>query len=136
MEAHYQLSDAGFAAAFADLSLDPILFTHEAHLRLAWIHLRQADPAAVSNLLCTQIPRYASHVGAPGKFHRTVTVAAVYAVAHFMQNDEATTFPAFLAAHPRLKTHFRELLATHYSFDIFASEKARVDYLPPDVLPF
>jgi hypothetical protein len=37
---------------------------------------------------------------------------------------------------PRLKTNFRELMACHYGFDIYTSEKAKMKYLEPDLLPF
>ena len=37
---------------------------------------------------------------------------------------------------PRLKNNFRELISSHYGFDIYNSEKAKMKYLEPDLLPF
>ena len=37
MEQHYTLTDNEFEKQFQTSSLDPAIFTHEAHLRLAWI---------------------------------------------------------------------------------------------------
>ena len=39
MQDHRQLTDQEFSAQFEQTTLDAALFNHEAHLRLAWIHL-------------------------------------------------------------------------------------------------
>ena len=39
MEPHYALSDPEFEKQFESAVLDPKFFSHEAHLRLAWIHV-------------------------------------------------------------------------------------------------
>jgi hypothetical protein len=39
MEALHQLSNREFEEQFSNMHLDPALFTHKAHLRLAWIHI-------------------------------------------------------------------------------------------------
>lgn len=38
MKTHHQLNDQQFEEQFQNCTFDPTLFTHEAHLRLAWIH--------------------------------------------------------------------------------------------------
>jgi hypothetical protein len=38
MEKHLELTDLEFEANFKNCSLNPDIFSHEAHLRLAWIH--------------------------------------------------------------------------------------------------
>mgnify|MGYP000226997985 FL=1 len=39
MNSHYKLNDLEFVNQFQKTTLDPKLFTHEAHLRLAWIYI-------------------------------------------------------------------------------------------------
>ena len=102
-----------FARQFADCTLIPQLFNHEAHLRLAWIHVREfgVEQAAVN--LCSQIQKFDATFDDGTKFNTTVTVAAVKAVNHFMERSSTTTFPAFIAENPRLKTDFKGLIASH-----------------------
>ena len=136
MEKHFELANGEFEEQFANCTLDPALFTHEAHLRLAWIHIAQYGPDAAIDNICDQIMAFDNTHGKGDKFNRTVTVAAVMAVYHFMKKSCADSFEIFMAAHPELKTNFKELLSTHYSFDLFNNEKARTEFVEPDLEPF
>ena len=131
-----ELTDEQFAAAFADCSLPPELFNHEAHLRLAWIHLKASGRKEATDNVCTQIAAFARHYGAKDKYHHTLTVAAVNIVHHFMQKGKAANFTELLHEFPQLKTKFTILIGSHYSADILQSDRARAGYLAPDLLPF
>lgn len=135
-ESHIELTDEQFATAFADFSLTPELFNHKAHLRLAWVHLKASGLKAAIESVCTQIAAFASHHGAAGKYHHTLTVAAVRIVHHFEQKGGSLSFSGFIDAHPQLITDFKNLLNAHYSPEILTSETARSQYISPDLLPF
>ncbi|MEM9868137.1 MAG: hypothetical protein AAF765_10640, partial [Bacteroidota bacterium] len=114
----------------------PALFTHEAHIRLAWIHIEQYGiEKAISNIV-SQIQSYTLKLGVPEKFNKTLTVAAVRAVYHFMRKDRSKNFQTFIKNNSRLKNNFKQIMATHYGFDIYNSPRARQHYLEPDLLPF
>ncbi|MBT31671.1 MAG: hypothetical protein CMO01_18600 [Thalassobius sp.] len=136
MEKHFQLSDAVFELQFEEGRLDPAMFSHEAHLRLAWIHLHNYGMERACNNICCQIKNYASQLGLKDKYNKTVTVAAIKAVYHFMLKSSADNFKDFIRESPRLKNAFKDLIDSHYGFDIFKSEKAKKEYLEPDLLPF
>ncbi|MEL6824148.1 MAG: hypothetical protein AAFP70_20510 [Calditrichota bacterium] len=136
MSNHFNLSDAEFIQQFSDLTLNPSLFTHEAHLRLAWIHLKLFGEEAAITTICEEIRCFATHHGAPDKYNETVTVAAIKAVYHFRQKSKSDTFAEFITEFPRLKNNFKELMAFHYKMDIYNSPEARKRYLEPDLLPF
>ena len=136
MEKHYQLSDSEFEQQFSTLTLDPEIFSHEAHLRLAWIYISKYGVEEALDRVGSQIHTFASHHGDSKKFHVTVTGAAVRAVYHFMLKSRSNSFAGFIAEFPQLKTSFRDLLDSHYSVDIFKSEKARKEWLDPDIEPF
>ena len=136
MELHHQLSDAEFEQQFASASLDPSFFSHEAHLRLAWIHIRQYGVDQACESICAQIQRFDSIYGDGTKFNKTVTIACVRAVYHFMLKTSADNFQEFIQEFPRLKYHLKDLIDCHYSFDIFRSTVAKTKYLAPDLLPF
>ncbi len=136
MESHYDLDDDQFEKQFQSADLPGDLFNHEAHLRLAWIHIHKYGcPAAIENIT-RQIRAYAAAVGAVGKYNHTLTIATVKTVDHFMRKSESNSFAAFIQEFPRLNTNFSQLLAVHYSAFIFESEKARQDFVEPDLLPF
>ena len=136
MQNHFFLEDSEFEKQFENCTLDSELFTHEAHIRLAWIHLRKyGEQQAILNI-CGQLISYTASVGANDKFNKTVTVAAIKAVHHFMQKSKADTFYDFIQEFPRLIYNFRELLAFHYQVDIYNSPQAKQEYLEPDLSPF
>ncbi len=136
MKTHYQFSDTEFEMQFADASLPPHLFTHEAHLRLAWIHINSYEQTVAIEQISSQILKFATRHGDPNKFDATVTVAAIKIVHHFIQKSKTIYFKDFIKEFPGLKYNFKEILDQHYGFDIFDSEKAKKEYIQPDLYPF
>lgn len=136
MENHYQLNDLAFETQFQNGTLDSTLFSHEAHLRLAWIHIQKYGIDQAIQNICTQIINYVQGLGAADKYNKTLTVAAVKTVYHFILKSDATTFQDFIEAFPRLKYNFKDLLVCHYSMDIFNSARAKVEYIKPDLLAY
>ncbi|WP_338876731.1 hypothetical protein WBJ53_13840 [Spirosoma sp. SC4-14] len=136
MKTHSALTDPEFEQQFARCLLDPSLFSHEAHLRLAWIHIHNYGVGQAIENITQQLQSFVAALGASDKYNETVTVAAIRAVYHFMLNSNTDTFSDFILENPRLKFNFRELLACHYQTDIFSSERARKQYLEPELLPF
>ncbi|NNF74656.1 MAG: hypothetical protein HKN00_05695 [Flavobacteriaceae bacterium] len=136
MADHYQLTDSEFEQSFENRSLDPRLFNHEAHLRLAWIHITKYGLEQAIVNLSEQIYNFAYNLGAKDKFNTTVTLAAVRAVYHFMLKAESKNFRDFINEFPQLKNNFKGLSAQHYDINIFDSELARSSFLEPDRLPF
>jgi N-formylglutamate deformylase len=135
-EKHLKLTDKDFEDQFQQCTLDPTLFTHEAHLRLAWIHITQYGEEEAIKHITSQIKAFALHLGLTDKYNHTVTVAAIKAVHHFMKLSGATAFTDFIAEFPVLKNNFMELIHTHYGIDIFHSTKAKTEYVEPDLVPF
>ena len=136
MPDHFICSDAEFEQLFASGEMPPELFNHEAHLRLAWIHIRKYGTANAIEHISIQLQDFVRALGASDKYNTTLTIAAIKIVKHFMDKKELPAFSDFITEHPRLKTGFRELIATHYKTDIFNSDKARQNWLEPDLLPF
>ncbi len=136
MENHWQLTDAEFEMQFANATFDPAIFSHEAHLRLAWIHLDRYGLRQAEENICQQLVNFVTTLGASDKFNKTLTVAAIKAVHHFMQKSQSDNFADFIEKFPRLKYNFKELIGYHYGFDIFESVRAKQEYLEPDLQPF
>lgn len=136
MQAHFKLDDTTFEQQFDNAVLPDALFTHEAHLRLAWIQLERFEIEEAAIRVCEQIQKYASSLGAATKFHKTLSTAAVHVVAHFKQKSQSISFQEVLQEFPRLNEGFKELLLSHYSQDVLFSTEARTHYLEPDLIPF
>ena len=136
MQDHFQLNDLEFLKQFKNTSLGPELFTHEAHIRFAYLHIHEYGiDKAISNV-SDQILNYATSLGAEHTFNKTVTIAAVKAVYHFMLKSEAEGFKGFITEFPRLKYNFKEILSQHYNIDIYNSDIAKSTFLEPDLIPF
>lgn len=136
MELHFHISDYEFEEQFETGKLKPEIFTHEAHLRLAWIHLKKYRlENAISNIR-SQLSDYVSLLGVADKYNETLTVAAIRAIDHFMRQSNTDTFKEFITAYPQLKDNFKELMQQHYQFDIFNSPEAKTSFIEPDLLPF
>ncbi|MCP9756726.1 hypothetical protein EGI26_16290 [Lacihabitans sp. CCS-44] len=130
------LSDEEFASQFTDKTLIPEIFTHEAHLRLAWIMIQTHGLNLGSEIICEQILAFVKPLGAEEKFNKTLTVASINMVHHFMQKAEAANFLDFIQAFPTLKYDFKQLVSEHYSFDILKNERARKEFVEPDLMGF
>ncbi|KAB5491640.1 MULTISPECIES: hypothetical protein [Flagellimonas] len=130
------MNDLEFLNAFESGNFPPSLFDHGAHLRLAWINLKQyGEEKAIENV-CQSIRNFDALHGDGSKFHTTLTVASIKTVNHFMQKSKSHQFADFIREFPRLKTSFKELLNQHYGFDLFFDPKAKNEYVAPDLLPF
>lgn len=136
MEEHFSLSDTEFEQQFNNCVLNPAIFSHEAHLRLAWINIDRYGIEQAEKNIPIQLQKFVRFVGAADKYNKTLTIAAIKAVYHFMLKSKSENFQGFIAEFPRLKNNFKELMSCHYGFDIYHSKKAKVEFLEPDLLPF
>ena len=136
MLSHSELTDELFEQQFESCKFDPELFTHEAHLRLAYIHIKKYGLAAATENVCRQLINYVDYLGVGDKYNKTLTVAAIKAVNHFINRSATDNFASLVAEFPRLKYNFRELMAAHYSTDIYNSAVAKATFLEPQLLPF
>lgn len=136
MNSHFDLTDQQFEHQFTNHQLDPAIFSHEAHLRLAWIQIdKYGIDTAIKNI-CTQLQSFVQFLGVSEKYNETVTIAAIRAVYHFKLKSVKVNFQDFILENSRLKTNFKDLLGRHYSVDIFSSLDAKREFVKPDLLQF
>ena len=89
------MTDAEFLAAFEACTIPRADWTHEAHVRMAWLYLsRLPFPSALQNAR-TGIARYNRSLGNTSGYHDTVTVAAVRVIASRRTDEE--TYAEFRA---------------------------------------
>ncbi|MEM1002711.1 MAG: hypothetical protein AAGH46_08685, partial [Bacteroidota bacterium] len=76
MEKHLELTDKEFEKQFRNCDLKPSYFTHEAHLRLAWISINELGAEKAEKTIQDLILKFVDHHGARDKYNLTLTVAA------------------------------------------------------------
>ncbi|MEN8798256.1 MAG: hypothetical protein ABF293_03335 [Flavobacteriaceae bacterium] len=135
-EDHYAFTDDQLLLALEKATLNPSVFTHEAHLRWGWLLLERYGAEEAGTRACSALKKYTKVLGVPGKYNETVTIAAIKAIDHFRKETKTENFGDFINENSRLVTSFRELMRAHYSDDIFNSAKASQNYQNPDLLPF
>ena len=136
MQLHQHFSDSEFEQLFETCQMDPTAFSHEAHLRLAWIHVKKYGQSLAIKNICDQLLQYVEYLGAKDKFNITLTIAAIKAVNHFIQKSASDNFQDFINEFPRLKFNFKELMQCHYQIDIYNLQSAKQQFHEPDLLPF
>jgi hypothetical protein len=125
LEGHYQLSDTEFEAQFADCNFSPTLFSHEAHVRLAWIQINNYGIDKTIKNICKQIQRFEAVYDDGTKFHKTLTVAAVKTVNHFLLKSETDNFLDFIIEFPKLNNNFKDLIECRYGFSVLLLKKLK-----------
>jgi len=83
MEKHFNLSDIEFKKQFLKCELSPADFTHEAHLRLAWLFIDKYGIRNAENKIQSSLKKFVEFSRAKDKYNVTLTVAATKAVHHF-----------------------------------------------------
>ena len=124
------LSDDDFLARYEAHAVEH--FSHEDHVRMAFAYATRGGVAAAVRG-ARRIRDLAETLGAPDKYHDTLTVAWARIVAQLAVRSRATTFEEFLDAHPELLR--RDLLAAHYTHGVLFSPAARADFVEPDLAP-
>jgi hypothetical protein len=136
MEPHFDLSDDQFEAQFQTLTFEPTHFSHEAHLRLAWIHIRKYGVDKAAENIAEQILAFANSLDENAIYNKTLTIAAVRSVNHFYLKSLSDNFRDFILEFPQLKERFKQLISSHYSIDIFNLRAAKSEFIQPDLIPF
>jgi len=120
--------DREFVEAFEACTLPPDLFSHRAHVRLAWLYLREGTLLETLTRYSEGIKRYAASLGAAGKYHETITWAYLFLIHERMQHDPHVTFEDFAAANEDL---FGPVLERYYSRETLSSDLARTTFVLP-----
>ena len=135
MTTNEPLSNDAFLSAFLDCSLPPEQFNHRAHVRVAWLLLERYPLDEAVERICGGIERYATHVGATGKYHRTLSEALARLMAHGGAGTSAMSWENFLVANAALLSDVRGVIAKYYSPERLASIEAKGIFVPPDRQP-
>ena len=129
------MTDEEFIEKFEDCTLAAELFDHRAHVRLAWLYLREMGALAALARFAEGLRRYARAQGAEGLYHETITCAYVFLI---NERDEragrAQTWDEFAAANADLLDWRESVLKSLYREETLNSDLARRVFVLPDNL--
>ena len=127
------MHDPDSVAAFEECSLPPAGLSHRAHVRLAWIYLREHPLPQALNRFSTGLKRYAASLGASAKYHETITWAYLFLVHQRIAIGPADeTWQEFSVRNPDLMTWRPSILAGYYRDETLTSELAKRVFVLPD----
>jgi hypothetical protein len=124
------MTDEEFIRALEDCSLPEGDFHHAAHVRAAYLLLRQADFAAALQRIRHAIRRYVAHLGQAGRYHETITVASAALIhQHVAERGDGGGWLGFARENPELLSP--DLLRHHYAPAELDSALARAVFVLP-----
>lgn len=135
-ENHNQLSDNEFLYCFETLTLDQLLFTHDAHVRLAWLYLKKENSFEKALEKITEgIKRFDNHFAGGNKYHHTITVAFAFIINNRFRQCRTESWEKFMLLNKDLKVS-RKALLVYYSDSLLDSPEAKIKFIEPDLLTF
>ena len=126
-------ADLAELAVFEAGDVSPEHFDHEAHVRVAWLMLGEADLDDCLRRYPRALRRITERLGVPEKFHATMTGFLLLLIAERRAKLPDADWLAFRSANPDLLTASGDLLRRHYSPGRLGSDLARRQFLPPDL---
>ena len=105
---------------------------HRDHVRLGWIYLAREPLARAAARFIDDLQRLAAALGAPGKYHETLTWAYLLWIhACMISGPTPADSEAFLSAHPELLVPGG--LRRFYREETLAAPRARRVFVLPDL---
>ncbi len=143
------MNDDEFLAGFEACTLARSEWTHEAHVRMAWLYLTRYPLSEALKRVRSGIqqlndtfskaetvqeqsrPPCGHQPKQSGGYHDTITVAFVRLIAARLRDDD--TFLAFRDRNPDLFDHTLTALLRHYTKKRLHSAKAKRTFIEPDL---
>src|SRR5262245_47148463 len=125
------MTDDEFLTAFESCRFTRPEWTHEAHVRMAWLYLTRLPFDAALDRVRRGIQKLNGKIGSPDGYHETITVAFVRVIAARLRPGDG--YPAFRARNPDLLDRTLPALLRHYTKDRLWSPEARKGFIEPDV---
>lgn len=129
------MNDQAFRQAFEARTLPEVDFDHAAHVRMAWLYVKAHPLEEAIHRFSSDLRAYTQALGAPGKYHATITWFFLLLINDRVQERGAPDWVTFQDQNPDLIGSASTLLQAHYSRDRLGSEVARKRFVLPDRVP-
>ena len=129
-------TDDDFLKHFEDCSLEKCEFTHEAHVRMAWIYLKHFPFEQASNLIRDGIKRFNQSKGNSTGYHETVTQAFAYIIHDAIQKHPSmSSWHEFRSLHSHFLDRTNPILLKYYQKETLDQPQSRLEFIDADVQP-
>lgn len=133
------MTDDELLAGFAAKTIPLDQWNHRKHLRLAYLHLRKFPLEEAIDRMRSGIKAYNAEKGIEESlmsgYHETMTQGWMRLIDFMIrQHGPCEDSESFYEAQPHLTQ--KSLLRLYYSKDQFVSEKAKMNFVEPDLAPF
>ena len=126
------MQDQEFLEAFEACTLQGE-FHHAAHVRVAWLMLRQAPLEDALARFSRGLRRFAEHKGAHGLYHQTITWLYLFVINERMAETHGDLdWEGFASENPDLLADHRAFLGRYYTEDVLKSDLARAQFVLPN----
>ena len=128
------MTDEQFARACERGEIAPADFDHRAHVRVAWVYVREGPSVdAATDRMRHAIRRFAAAANAAQKYHETLTLLWMRLLAEAAARVAVPCeLDALLAQCPELAD--KDLPLKYYTRERLFSDEARTRWVPPDLL--
>ncbi|HTM63045.1 MAG TPA: hypothetical protein VL360_00935 [Gammaproteobacteria bacterium] len=124
------MNDQEYLHQFEQCILPKELFKHRGHVRICYLYLKQFPLDEANKKICDGIKKYAASLDALQIYHETMTQAWINIVASAI-DYKSDDFENFIAKHPDLLNS--KLIHIYYSPEILNSDRAKQEYVKPDL---
>lgn len=129
-----EMTDKELLRQIENCTFPPELFTHEVMLRISWILIQKFGLEMAIKKNCEIKEHYFINALNSEKFNFTLTKAYTEIIHHFMENSSAKTFDKLLKEFPRLQYNFKDLVKTHFGYNILKEHRKEEPSIPRPIL--
>jgi hypothetical protein len=127
------MSDDEFMSALEATAFTRAEWTHEAHVRMAWLYITRFPTAEALERVRTGIQKLNASFGNSTGYHETITVTFVRLIGARLAPGE--DYSAFRERNPDLLERTLTALLHYYTRDRLHSPEARAGFIEPDLEP-
>lgn len=132
-----ELNDNELIEQIKNCTLSPSYFTHEVLLRMSYILIEKYGIETAITKNCELKENYYINALKSNKFNYTLTRAYTEILYYFMSNSKNSSFNKLLRNFPRLQYNFKDLVRTHYGYDIMKDHRKEAEeYKGPILFTF
>ena len=128
-------TDDDFLKAFRRNELPPSEWTHEAHVRMAWLYLNRFSFNRALRKIRYGISSYNAAQKKDG-YHETITTAFAHLIQTRLRSRVKESFAEFRKRNPDLFDRSLSPLLRHYSKETLFSAAAKHNFVEPDRMSF
>jgi hypothetical protein len=131
---HSDLSNQQFLQQIETVTINPELFTHEAHIRMAWLYLNKFDHETALQQISSAIKGIDAKYAGGVKYHHTITLVFANTMAALMKGSTHNTWQEFVDLNAGLSIS-KKFLGDYYSDELLYSDEAKTQFIAPDKKP-